>query len=105
MLTAADLLDALGIPGASGSDAAWAQRAVDAVNVFVDGLPHVTPGAWDDRTTAGALLLATEVYQARSAPAGAPGLDITGGFVAGQMSGRVGQLLRIGRTYGAPRAG
>lgn len=106
MLTAADLLNALGVPMASPEDEAWAGTVVAGVNTYVDRLPHVRPGAWDAQTITGAVLLATDVYQSRSAPGGAPGLDLTGGFIAGAATrGQVGRLLRVGASYATPRAG
>ena len=104
-ITPADLAAALGIGPAGPADAAWLAESAAGVTAYVDALPHVTPGAWDDRTRTGALLLATDVYQSRSAAAGAAAIDVTGGFVAGKVSGQVGRLLRVGPSYGRPRAG
>lgn len=105
MLTTADLVAALGLPVATPADEAWAGSVVAGVNAYVDRLPHVTPGEWDDATVTGATLLAVDVYGARSAPAGAPGIDVTGGMVSGQIRGQVGRLLRVGPSYATPSAG
>lgn len=105
MLTPEDLIAALGLPVATPADQAWAENVVAGVNAYVDRLRHVTPGAWDGQTFAGATLLAVDIYGSRSAPAGAPGIDVTGGMVAGHIRGQVGRLLRVGASYAAPAAG
>jgi len=104
VITAQDLIDSLGIPLASASDQAWAAQVVDAVNEYVDGLPWVTPDAWTPRYRTGATMLAQRVYEARSAPLGAAGLDVTGALVRATTDPEVGRLLRLGK-YQVPRVG
>lgn len=104
MLTTATLIASLGIPLASETDTAWAELVCAAVNDYVDGLPHVTPGAWDNRTLTGATMLGQRIYEARSAPLGAAGLDVTGSLVRATTDPEVGRLLRTG-SYTTPRAG
>ncbi len=104
-LTRQDLLDALGIPLASAADAAWADAAVDAVNAYVDALPHVAAGGWDARTRTGATMLAVRIYQSRSAAGGGAAYDVAGALVQASASPEVGRLLRIGRGYARARVG
>lgn len=104
MLTTQDLLDALGISLAGPSEQAWAQQCANAVNDYVDALPHVTPGAWTPRTHTGASLLAQRIYAGRSAPLGAAGYDVTGSLIRATTDPEVGRMLRVGR-YAIPRVG
>jgi hypothetical protein len=106
VLTVDDLLAALGIPPDGATNEAWAQQAVDAVNAYVARLPHVIKagGAWTDDTKTGASMLAQRIYEARSAPLGAAGIDVTGALMRSTTDPEVGRLLRIGR-YQTPRAG
>lgn len=103
-ITAAALLGSLGVTAATAADTEWAERAAAAATEYVDELPHVTPGDWDERATVGALMLAQRIYSARSAPLGAAGMDVTGALVRATTDPEVGRLLRVGK-YAAPRVG
>lgn len=99
MLTAPDLIAALGVNPARPVDEAWAQQVVDGVNAFVDDLPHVVPGDWDKRTLLGANQLAQEAY--RDGRSG--GLDVVG-TLSKSGNESIGRYLRID-SHLRPRAG
>jgi hypothetical protein len=99
MLTAPDLIAALGTKPARPVDEAWAQQVVDGVNGYVDDLPHVIPGEWDKRTLLGANMLAQEAY--RGGREG--GLDVAGALTRAEDP-NVERYLRIGR-FQKPKAG
>jgi len=99
-LTGADVLDAVGLPPASGADTAWAERAAAAANAYVNRLPVATDldGAADAEL--GGLMLAVSLYN-RRAVGTSPDGDLS---VPLALDSTVARMLRVG-YYQRPRVG
>lgn len=90
--------------GGSAADIENAPLCAAAVETFVDDLPGVEHGAWDDRTTLGAVILTVRLIRRRNSPAGVEAFGDLGAVYVRRNDPDVAQMLRLD-GWARPRIG
>lgn len=91
-ITGQDVLDAIGIPAASPTDAGWADDCAAAASAYVNEA-RPEPDTPSPDTLLAAVMLGANLYRRRPAGSGAPDGDPS---AAAAVDGTIGRLLRIG---------
>lgn len=90
--------------GGSAADIDNAPTIAAAVVAFVDDLPGVDAGAWDDREMLGAVILTARLIRRRNSPAGVEIFGDQGAVYVRRNDPDVAQMLRLDR-WARPKIG